>query len=56
MTQTFRTPDLFDVRGRRVLPRVDLNAPMENGKVTDASRIERVLPIVREIAGKGTSI
>jgi phosphoglycerate kinase len=49
----FRTLDDVDVRGRRVLVRVDLNVPMENGRVTDATRIERVLPTIRDIAGHG---
>jgi phosphoglycerate kinase len=49
----FRTLDDLDPKGRRVLLRVDLNVPMENGKVTDATRIERVLPTIREIADKG---
>src|SRR3954447_14105641 len=49
----FRTLDDADVRGKRVLVRVDLNVPMENGRVTDATRIERVLPTIREIADKG---
>ncbi len=49
----FRTLDEADVRGKRVLVRVDLNVPMENGRVTDATRIERVLPTIREIAEKG---
>src|SRR3712207_5586203 len=49
----FRTLDQAEVRGKRVLLRVDLNVPMENGRVTDATRIERVLPTIREIADKG---
>jgi len=49
----FRTLDQADVKGKRVLVRVDLNVPMENGRVTDATRIERVLPTIREIADKG---
>jgi phosphoglycerate kinase len=49
----FRTLDQADVTGKRVLVRVDLNVPMENGRITDATRIERVLPTIREIADKG---
>ena len=52
----FRTLDSADVKGKRVLLRVDLNVPMENGKVTDATRIERVLPTIREIADKGGKV
>jgi phosphoglycerate kinase len=48
----FRTLDEADVRGKRVLVRVDLNVPMDNGKVTDATRIERVAPTIAEIADK----
>ena len=53
----FRTlDDAGDLRGKRVLVRVDLNVPMENGRVTDATRIERVLPTIREIAEKGGKV
>src|SRR5829696_7433631 len=52
----FRTLEQADVRGRRVLVRVDLNVPMETGRVSDATRIERVLPTVREIAEKGGKV
>src|ERR687897_2509477 len=48
----FRTLDQADVKGKRVLVRVDLNVPMDNGRVTDATRIERVLPTIQEIAEK----
>src|ERR1044072_8920597 len=37
----FRTLDSANLSGQRVLVRVDLNVPMENGKITDAPRIER---------------
>jgi phosphoglycerate kinase len=50
---TFRTLDQADVSGKRVLLRVDLNVPTENGKVTDATRIERQAPTINEIADKG---
>ena len=52
----FRTLDSADVANKRVLLRVDLNVPMENGKVSDATRIERVLPTIREIADKGGKV
>ncbi len=56
MSSAFRTLDQADVAGKRVLVRVDLNVPMENGKVTDATRIERVAPTIKEIAGKGGKV
>ena len=56
MNPPVRTLDSADVRGKRVLLRVDLNVPMENGKVGDATRIERVLPTIREIADKGGKV
>ena len=49
----FRTLDQADVKNKRVLVRVDLNVPTENGKVTDATRIERQAPTITEIADKG---
>jgi phosphoglycerate kinase len=52
----FRTLDQADIRGKRVLVRVDLNVPMENGRVTDATRIERVAPTIAEIAAKGGKV
>jgi phosphoglycerate kinase len=50
---SFRTLDDVDVRGKRVLVRVDLNVPMENGRVGDRTRLERTAPTISEIAGKG---
>jgi phosphoglycerate kinase len=52
----FRTLDDVDLRGKRVLVRVDLNVPMENGKVTDVTRIERMAPTITEIADKGGKV
>ncbi|KAF0212337.1 MAG: hypothetical protein FD172_1277 [Methylocystaceae bacterium] len=49
----FHTLDDVDVKGKRVLLRVDLNVPMEDGRVTDATRIERALPTINEIVEKG---
>src|SRR3981189_1872948 len=53
MSKTFRTLDDVDVKSKRVLLRVDLNVPMENGRVTDATRLERVAPTITEISDKG---
>ncbi|RDJ19862.1 phosphoglycerate kinase [Bosea caraganae] len=49
----FRTLDDAELAGKRVLVRVDLNVPMEDGKVTDTTRIDRILPTIREISQKG---
>src|SRR5947199_10774471 len=56
MTKTFRTLDDVDVKGKRVLLRVDLNVPTENGRVTDATRLERVAPTITELSGKGGKV
>ncbi len=53
---SFRTLDQADVKGKRVLVRVDLNVPVENGKVTDATRIERAVPTIEDIAKKGGKV
>jgi len=52
----FRTLDDVDVKGKRVLLRVDLNVPMENGRVTDATRLERIAPTITEISSKGGKV
>lgn len=50
---SWTTLDQMDLAGKRVLTRVDINVPMENGVVTDATRIERVIPTVRDILAAG---
>ncbi len=52
----FKTLDHVDVKGKRLLVRVDLNVPIENGVVTDATRIERVAPALTELADKGAKV
>ena len=52
----FRTLDDADLSAKRVLVRVDLNVPMEDGKVSDTTRIDRILPTIREIADKGGKV
>ncbi|MFL6793023.1 MAG: phosphoglycerate kinase [Bradyrhizobium sp.] len=56
MTKSFRTLDDIDVKAKRVLLRVDLNVPMENGRVTDATRLERIAPTITEISNKGGKV
>ena len=51
-----RTIDDLDVNGRRVIVRLDLNVPVKNGAVTDATRIERSIPTLRELLEKGASL
>ena len=53
----FKTLDnLTDINGKRVLVRVDLNVPVKDGKVTDATRIERVAPTILELSEKGAKV
>lgn len=53
---SFKTLNDADLSGKRVLVRVDLNVPMKDGKVTDTTRIERVLPTIREISEAGGKV
>jgi phosphoglycerate kinase len=52
----FRTLDDVDVAGKRVLLRADLNVPMQDGRVGDATRIERLAPTIRELMAKRAKI
>ncbi len=49
----WKTLDDMDLAGKRVLLRVDINVPVEGGRVPDATRIERIVPTVRDILEKG---
>ena len=53
---SFRTLDDLEVAGKRVLVRADLNVPVADGRVTDATRIERLVPTIRELADKGAKV
>ncbi|MGJ8594922.1 phosphoglycerate kinase [Sulfitobacter sp.] len=49
----WKSLDDMDLHGKRVLVRVDINVPVEKGQVTDATRIERIVPTVHDILSKG---
>ena len=52
----FRTLDDIDPKGKRVLLRADLNVPMKDGKVGDATRIERLAPTIRQLSSGGARV
>lgn len=52
----YQTLDDLDVGGQRVLVRLDLNVPMANGVVSDSTRLERVLPTIRELSDRGARV
>jgi len=56
MTSFKTLDDLGDITGKRVLVRVDLNVPMEDGAVTDDTRMRATLPTVTELADKGAIV
>jgi phosphoglycerate kinase len=49
----WKTLDDMELAGKRVLTRVDINVPMDGTTVTDATRIEKIVPTVRDILAKG---
>ncbi len=52
----FKTLEDLDVRGKRVLVRVDFNVPVRDGKITDTTRIDRALATLNELAGNGAKV
>ncbi|MEE4188502.1 MAG: phosphoglycerate kinase, partial [Roseobacter sp.] len=50
---TWKTLDDMDLTGKRVLVRVDINVPVENGVVTDTTRIDRIIPTITHIIEAG---
>ena len=53
---SFRTLDDVDVKGKRVLVRVDLNVPFKDGTVTDDTRIRAVMPTIEDISNAGGKV
>ncbi|GGO90127.1 phosphoglycerate kinase [Stakelama pacifica] len=57
MTRNFKTlDDIGEVRGKRVLVREDLNVPMADGEVTDATRLKATMATVTELADAGAKV
>ena len=50
---SWKTLDDMTLEGKRVLVRVDINVPVENGAVTDTTRIERIVPTIQDILSAG---
>jgi phosphoglycerate kinase len=53
---SLKTTANVDVAGKRVLVRADLNVPVYNGKVSDATRLQRVVPGLKDLAGRGAKV
>jgi hypothetical protein len=53
---TFKTLDDLDLAGKTVLVRVDFNVPMSGGEVSDATRLERAAPTIRDLTAKGAKV
>ncbi len=51
-----KTTDGLDLKGKRVLVRADLNVPAKNGVVTDATRLARVVPGLKDLASRGARV
>ncbi|MBZ8133067.1 phosphoglycerate kinase [Afifella sp. IM 167] len=56
MTAFHTLDDAGDIKGKRVLLRVDLNVPVKDGRVTDTTRIERVAATIRELSDRGAKV
>jgi phosphoglycerate kinase len=54
--KSFKTLNDIPAQGKTVLLRADLNVPMQDGKVSDMTRIDRVAPTIRELADKGARV
>ncbi len=54
--ESYKGIGAVDVKGKRVIVRADLNVPLADGKVSDATRIERLLPTIKELVGRGAKV
>lgn len=54
--KTFKTLDDLDCKGKKVLLRGDLNVPMHDGRITDTTRLDRLVPTIKELLKKGAKV
>ena len=52
----WKTLDDMALAGKVVLVRVDINVPMDGDRVTDTTRIDKIVPTVKDIQGKGGKV
>jgi phosphoglycerate kinase len=53
---SYKSIGAVDVKGKRVIIRADLNVPLAGGQVSDATRIERTLPTIKDLAARGAKV
>lgn len=51
-----KTMNDVEVKGKRVFVRVDFNVPMENGEITDDTRIRAAIPTIKQLVGSGAKV
>lgn len=54
--RNFLTLDDLNAHGKRVLVRLDLNLPLQNGQISDLTRLERSLPTLKELIQEGAKV
>jgi phosphoglycerate kinase len=52
----YKSIDAVNVKDKRVIVRADLNVPLAGGQVSDATRIERLLPTIKDLAARGAKV
>jgi phosphoglycerate kinase len=51
-----KSTDNLDVNGKRIIVRADLNVPVKDGRVSDATRLERLVPGLQDLAKRGARV